>query len=191
MTTENIPLLLGVTGATGTHAATILVEKSPWPVALIASRIGKAVYAHEGGAFAELEKAAAATYDNESLFAPVASGSVPTVGMVILPCTTSTLAQIAGGQGDTLITRAAHCHLKERRPLILCVRETPWTAIDFENARRVSEAGGIVMPLSPPFYMETERPPETVTMTDLLTAFVDRVLALLGKPPERTWEDQC
>ena len=96
MTTENIPLLLGVTGATGTHAATILVEKSPWPVALIASRVGKAVYAHEGGAFADLEKAATATYDNESLFAPVASGSVPTVGMVILPCTTSTLAQIAG-----------------------------------------------------------------------------------------------
>ncbi len=184
-------LILGVTGATGAYAARLFMARSPWPVALVASRQGRAVYAHECGDMSELEKAAAVVYDDEDLFAPIASGSVPTVGMVVLPCTTHSLARIAAGMADTLLTRAAHCHLKERRRLILCVRETPWTAIDFENARRVSEAGGIVMPLSPPFYMEARRDPATVTMVTLLTDFVDRVLALLGHGAAETWEDRA
>jgi len=113
------------------------------------------------------------------------SGSVPTVGMVILPCSTNTMGKIAAGIGDTLICRAAHCHLKEHRRLVLCVRETPWSLIDCENARTVSAAGGIVMPLSPPFYA-AGREPETVTMLELLTVFVDRVLAVLGHPRRAT-----
>ena len=184
-------LVLGVTGATGSHAARLLIARSPWPVALVASRCGRDVYTYECGDIAELEAAAADVHDDSDLFAPISSGSVPTAGMVVLPCTTNTLARIAAGMGDTLIARAAHCHLKERRPLILCVRETPWTAIDFENARRVTEAGGTVMPLSPPFYMTTRRAPETITMSELLGAFVDRVLTMLGQPAATTWEDLC
>ncbi len=108
--------------------------------------------------------------------------------MVVLPCSTNTLAKIAGGIADSLITRAAHCHLKEHRKLVLCVRESPWTLIDLDNARKVAAAGGIIMPLSPPFYMAAGRDPDTVTMTELLGAYVDRVLAVLGHPAETDWE---
>ncbi|MBL7077656.1 MAG: UbiX family flavin prenyltransferase [Kiritimatiellae bacterium] len=184
-------LVLAVTGATGTYAASLLAEKSPWPVALICSRMGEAVYAHECGPIDALSAQAAVTYAEDDCFAPVASGSVPTVGMVVLPCTTGTLGKIASGMGDTLITRAAHCHLKEKRPLVLCVRETPWTSIDFENARRITEAGGIVMPLSPPYYMFARQDPDRVSMRDLLASYVDRVLAALGRPAEKTWGDLC
>ncbi len=191
MSKHDEKLVLGVTGATGTYAASLLLDQSPWPVALITSRYGAAAYEHECEPVANLAARAAVTYADDDGFAPVASGSVATVGMVVLPCTTGTLGKIASGLCDTLITRAAHCHLKERRPLILCVRETPWTAIDFANAERVTTAGGIVMPLSPPYYMFAKRDPDSVSMRDLLARYVERVLAILGRPAEQTWEDLC
>jgi len=180
-------LVLAMTGATGAHAAQILLERSPWPVALVASRQGKDVCSRECGDFEAMAARAATVFEDDDLAAPVSSGSVATVGMVVLPCTTNTLGKIAAGIADSLITRAAHCHLKERRPLILCVRESPWTLIDIENARAVAAAGGIIMPVSPPYYMMMGRSPDAVTLTDLLTAYVDRVLALLGHRPERDW----
>jgi len=181
-------LTLAVTGATGAYAAKLLAARSPWPVALVASEWGRNVYEREVGPFDRLAAEVDAVYDDADLAAPIASGSVPTAGMVVLPCSTNTLGKIAGGIADTLITRAAHCHLKERRKLVLCVRETPWSLIDLDNARTTAAAGAIVMPLSPPFYLETDAPPETVTMHDLLSAFVDRVLAVLGHPAESNWE---
>jgi 4-hydroxy-3-polyprenylbenzoate decarboxylase len=180
-------LVLAVTGATGAHAAQLLLERSPWPVALVASPQGKDVCRRECGDFDALAGRAAAVFEDGDLAAPIASGSVATAGMVVLPCTTNTLGKVACGIGDSLITRAAHCHLKERRPLVLCVRESPWTLIDLENARNVAAAGGIVMPVSPPYYMTIGKSPDTVTMTDLLGAYVDRVLAVLGHPSERDW----
>ena len=181
-------LILGITGATGARAAMHLVDQSPWPVALVATPWGRDVCQREGVDFEALAARAERVFDNDNLAAAIASGSVPTVGMVILPCTTSTLGKIATGIADTLLTRAAHCHLKEQRKLILCVRESPWSGIDFENAARISASGGIVMPLSPPYYMFGGRPPETVTMDDLLGEFAARVLALLGHKAASDWE---
>lgn len=181
-------LVLAITGATGAHAARILTEKSPWPIALVASRYGRDVYERECGPFDQLTGRVDRVYDNDDLSAAIASGSVLTVGMVILPCSVATMGRIAGGIADNLITRAAHCHLKERRKLILCVREAPWTLIDIENASRVTSAGGIIMPISPPFYMTAGRDPDTVTMSELLALFVDRVLAVLGHGSEADWE---
>jgi len=181
-------LVLAVTGATGAAAADALMRQSPWPVTLIASDWGQTVYARECGPFETLAKRAAQVCDNRDLEAAVSSGSVPTVGMVILPCSANSLAKVAAGIGDSLITRAAHCHIKERRPLILCVRESPWGLIDLDNARRVAAAGGIIMPLSPPFYMAGGRPPREITLAELTEAYVDRVLALLGRPAPQTWE---
>lgn len=182
-------LVLAVTGATGARAAEVLVKKSPWPVALVASEWGRKVYERECGPFSALEQMAGEVYDNADLAASISSGSVPTSGMVILPCSTNTLAKIARGLGDTLITRAAHCHLKEGRRLVLCVRESPWTLIDIENARLVAAAGGIVMPMSPPFYMAGGAPLESVTALELLESMVDRILAVLGHGARRTWEE--
>lgn len=182
-------LVLAITGATGVHAAELLAARSPWPVTLVASRWGKDLCAREGVSFEDLSAAADCVLDNADLAATIASGSVPTVGMVVLPCSAGTLGKIAAGLADSLIARAAHCHLKERRKLILCVRESPWSLIDLDNARRVAAAGGIIMPISPPYYMTASRSPQTVTMTELLGAYVDRVLALLGRDADRTWED--
>ncbi len=181
-------LVLAVTGATGAAAARLLTEKSPWPVLLVASEWGRNVYERECGPFADLVERAESVYDDKDLGAAISSGSVGTVGMVVLPCTTNTLAKIAGGVGDTLITRAAHCHLKERRKLVLCVRESPWSTIDCENAARVSSGGGIVMPLSPPFYMSDGRKDDEVSLRDIMEYYVDRVISVLGGDIERTWE---
>lgn len=182
-------LIVGITGASGIHGARLLVEKSPWPVDLIASRWGRNVAGTEYGGIQAIEKHASRVFKTEDLYAPLSSGSVPTAGMVVLPCSAHTLAQIAAGLGDSLITRSAHCQLKEHRPLILCLREAPLTLIDLENARRAAAAGAVIMPVSPPFFMFAGTDPKTVSMDDLLDAYVDRVLALLGKKSDRTWED--
>jgi 4-hydroxy-3-polyprenylbenzoate decarboxylase len=181
-------LVLAVTGATGAATARILIERSPWPVELVMTRHGRIVFEHECGPVSSLESAAAHVHDDADLAASIASGSTSTIGMVVLPCTTNTLAKVAAGLADTLVTRAAHCHLKERRRLVLAVRETPWSTIDFENAARVSAAGGVVMPFSPPYYLVADRPPESVTLRETFELFVDRVLAQFGHAPERTWE---
>lgn len=187
--TDKAHLIVGITGASGIHASRLLVEKSPWPVDLVASRWGRDVAGTECGGIDDLETTAARVFAPDDLYAPVSSGSVPAVGMVVLPCSAHTLAQIAAGLGDSLIPRAAHCQLKEHRPLILCLREAPLTLIDLENARRAAAAGAVIMPMCPPFFMFAGSDPKTVSMDRLLDAFVDRVLALLGRHPTRTWED--
>jgi len=184
-----VNLLLAVTGATGARAADVLVKKSPWPVALVASEWGRKVYQHECGPFAALEQQVGVVYDNGDLAASISSGSVPTAGMVILPCSTNTMAKIAHGLGDTLITRAAHCHLKEGRRLVLCVRESPWTLIDIETARLIAAAGGTIMPMSPPFYMAGGKDLATISALELLESMVDRILAVLGHGAAKTWDE--
>jgi len=181
-------LVLAVTGASGALAAELLMRKSPWPVTLVASNWGKDVFTRECGDFSRLAGLADKVFDDHDLAAPISSGSVPTRGMILLPCTTNTLAKIAHGIADSLITRAAHCHLKESRRLICCVRETPWTLIDLNNAVSVAAAGGTIMPLSPPFFQIGQRDPAAVTMTELLDAYVDRVLSVLGHPAASNWE---
>lgn len=182
-------LIVAMSGASGAYAAEVLLEKSPWPTLLIASRWAREVYAHECGPFDKLAAKASQVFDNEDMLAPPASGSVPMAGMVVIPCSSHTLSSVAAGLGDTLIARAAHCQLKERRPLVLCLRETPLTVIDLENAARTVSAGATLMPLSPPFYMFKGRPADKVTLRELMEAYVDRVLAQVGRPPAATWED--
>lgn len=182
-------LLIAINGASGAYSARSLVAKSPWPVSLIASGWGRKVYERECGPIKEIEDEADAVFEDDDLEAAVSSGSVPTVGMVITPCSCHTLARIAGGLADTLIARAAHCHLKERRKLILCVRETPWTSIDLENAARLTAAGAVIMPISIPYYMFGQRDVHTVSVAEAMEAYTDRVLAVLGHRPATTWKD--
>ncbi|MEN7974018.1 MAG: flavoprotein, partial [Verrucomicrobiota bacterium] len=110
-------LVVAMTGASGALATKLLIEKSQWPVALVASRMGRVVYEQEVGPFSELEALAAKVWDDSDLTAPIASGSVPTAGMVIVPCSTNTLGKVAVGIADSLVTRSAHCQLKEGRRL--------------------------------------------------------------------------
>jgi 4-hydroxy-3-polyprenylbenzoate decarboxylase len=106
--------------------------------------------------------------------AGIASGSYPVHGMVVIPCTTGCLAQIAGGISDTLIERAADVCLKEGRKLILAVRDAPFNRIHLENMLRAQAAGALIFPIIPSFY---HRPR---TIDDLVVQFCCRVLALLG-----------
>jgi len=182
-------LVVGLTGASGALATKLFLERSDWPVSLVVSKMGAAVYEQEVGPLSALKKEAAEVWDDTDLMAPIASGSVLTAGMVLLPCSINSLGKIAAGIADSLITRAAHCHLKEGRKTIFCVREAPWTLMNIRSAESVVLAGGTIMPLSPPFYMTKDQDPNSVSMTEILTHYVDHVLALLGQEARKTWND--
>jgi len=106
--------------------------------------------------------------------AGIASGSFPTAGMVICPCSMGTLASIAGGQSTNLIHRAAEVHLKERRKLIVVPRETPLSIIQLENMKRLSIAGAVILPAMPGFYHNP------LTIHDLIDFMVGRICDQLG-----------
>ncbi len=108
--------------------------------------------------------------------APIASGSHPSDGMIILPCSMGTLAAIALGLADSLIARAADVTLKERRPLILCVRETPFNRIHLRNMSLAAEAGATIFPCIPAFYSHPAGSEE------MARQFAFRVLAHVGLP---------
>ncbi len=108
--------------------------------------------------------------------ASIASGSYPSNGMIVLPCSMGTLATIANGLADSLIARAADVTLKERRPLVLCVRETPFNRIHLRNMTLAAEAGATIFPCIPAFY---NRP---VDSDEMARQFVTRVLAHIGLP---------
>jgi len=118
--------------------------------------------------------------------AKIASGSFPTDGMVVVPCSSGSLGAIASGVNRHLIHRAAEVHLKERRKLILVFRETPYSLVHIENMGIVTRAGAVVLPASPPFYHQPE------TIYELVDAVVVRILDQLGlEHPMETgrWKD--
>ena len=116
--------------------------------------------------------------------ASIASGSYPSDGMIVLPCSMSTLAAIANGLADSLIARAADVTLKERRPLLLCVREAPFNRIHLRNMTLAAEAGAVIYPVIPAFYFKP------VDSTEMARQFVCRVLAHIGlpQPGARMWK---
>jgi 4-hydroxy-3-polyprenylbenzoate decarboxylase len=113
---------------------------------------------------------------NSDIGAAIASGSHPSSGMIILPCSMGTLAAVALGLADSLIARAADVALKERRPLLLCVRETPFNRIHLRNMTLAAEAGATIFPVIPSFYNQP------VESTEMAKQFVYRVLAHIGLP---------
>jgi 4-hydroxy-3-polyprenylbenzoate decarboxylase len=115
-------------------------------------------------------------HSDADIGASVASGSYPSNGMIVLPCSMGTLAAIANGLANGLIARAADVTLKERRPLLLCVRETPFNLIHLRNMTLAAEAGAVIFPVIPAFY---NRP---VDSTEMARQFVYRVLAHIGLP---------
>jgi len=115
-------------------------------------------------------------FGREDWMAPIASGSNPAAAMAICPCTMGTVGAIAAGLADNLIARAADVMLKERRPLVLVPRETPFSAIHLDNLLKLAHAGAVILPPSPGFY---DRPR---AITDLVDFVVARVLDQLGVP---------
>lgn len=125
-------------------------------------------------------------YRNSQVGAPIASGSFRHRGMVVCPCTMSTLGAIANGTGDKLIGRAAEVTLKERRRLLLVTRETPLSLIALRNMVRVAEAGGTIVDANPGFYSRPQ------TVQDMIDFVVARVLDHLEVPHElsRRWGEK-
>jgi 4-hydroxy-3-polyprenylbenzoate decarboxylase len=156
---KNRPFILGVCGASGQIYARwvvkLLLKHFSNPIHVIVSHAAQKIIPDElklDHLWTGLPADKLIIEDESNLENKLASGSFPTEGMMICPCSLNTLGCIAAGISDNLIKRAAQVHLKERRKLVIGVREMPMGVIDIKNMLRISAAGGIVTPISPPFY---------------------------------------
>lgn len=186
------PICIGITGASGAVYAVRLLEvlrAAGRNVHLSISPSGRDVIRQEFNVDLDLEHFDASDlrlrdesstagalqyFHHQDFMAPMASGSFLTAGMVVCPCSGTTLSAVAAGSANNLIHRAAEVHLKERRKLVLVPRETPLSLAHIDNMRRVTEAGGIVLPASPGFYHGAR------SIKDLVDFVVARICDQLG-----------
>jgi len=180
-----MPLILALTGASGAPYGVRLLEvlaRNHVPLWLIVSSHGWRLLKEESGigTLARLRRttggdwSSVTTFEDDDRGAKPASGSQPTAGMVICPCSMGTVSAIAQGSSRSLIERAADVTLKERRKLILVPRETPLSLIHLRNLVQVTEAGATVIPAAPGFYHRPTR------IEELVDFIVQRVLDQLG-----------
>lgn len=172
-------IVVAVTGASGSIYAKVLLDKLSLlkdqieDIALVFSDNAKEVWSVELGN-RDYEKYSFKIYTKNDFNAPFASGSAKYNTLIICPCSMGTMARIASGISNDLITRAADVILKERRKLILIPRDTPLSLIHINTMKTVTEAGGIICPASPSFYSKPK------TFEDLAATVVDRVIDLAG-----------
>src|SRR5437868_6533300 len=176
-------IVIGMSGASGAAYGVEFLKRCPAEEKyLILTRWGRNILKTETGLTPDdLAPFAKKVYATEDLSAPFASGSNPFDAMVIMPCSVATLGKIANGISDTLLTRTAEVALKERRKLILCVRETPLSSIALENALQLSRDGVVIMPVSPAFYLQPK------SLEELTAHFADKVIGILGFPTTAGW----
>jgi 4-hydroxy-3-polyprenylbenzoate decarboxylase len=173
-----VKLVVAIGGASGSIYAKRLLDTlvnvgSDVEIGLVFTQSGNEVWAHELGAVPAYPFK---RYGLRDFRAPFASGSAGWDAMVVIPCSTGGLARIAHGISDDLVGRAADVMLKERRRLVLVVRETPLSVIHLENMLTVTRAGAVVLPATPSFYSKP------TTMDGLVDTVVGRVLDQLGLP---------
>jgi flavin prenyltransferase len=171
-------LVVGITGATGAAYAVKLLARARALGAethLVATPAGVLNVHHELGlARGDLEALADVSHAPGDVGACIASGSFATAAMVVAPCSMKSLAAIAHGLSDNLLTRAADVTLKERRKLLLMVRETPLNLAHLRNMIAATEMGAIIYPPLPAFYLKPQ------SLDEVVAEGVERVLALLG-----------
>jgi 4-hydroxy-3-polyprenylbenzoate decarboxylase len=169
--------VVGVTGASGSiYADRLLMHLKDMghEVHLVLTETGKKVCAFEG--FPGIAARADQVHDNRDFFAPFASGSWRHDGMAILPCSMGSLAKLAHGIGDSLLTRAGDVCLKEKYRLIIVPREAPMSALHLRNQESLALMGAVILPASPAFYHKP------ATIEDLVDTVLARVLDHLGLP---------
>lgn len=197
---EGKTITVGVTGASGAiYAQTILrvldADSRVSHVYVVASDAGLRLISTELGIVAPDAKKLASlltgtpakkfeVLPNRDIGASIASGSAAVDSMVVIPCSAGALGSIASGVSDDLLTRAADVCLKERRKLVLCLRETPLNRIHIENMLRLHDAGALVMPATPAFYYAPK------SIDDVVEQFVFRVLAHLDLPHDEQYHWQ-
>lgn len=172
-------IAIAITGASGSIYAKVLLDKllaikHQWEALDVvmsnnAKEVWKTELGNEGYAGYPVRY-----FDKYDFMAPFASGSARYNIMIVIPCSMGTLGRIAGGISDDLVTRAADVVLKERRKLILVVRDTPYNLVHIRNMETVTLAGGIICPATPSFYSKP------ATLEDVAATVVDRVLDLAG-----------
>ena len=188
------PIAVAITGASGSAYALRLIEcliEAGERVDLMISQAGQIVLKMESdldvpsqpkeaeSVLSDHFKAAAGqlrVFGRQQWMAPVASGSNPPRAMVVCPCTTGTLSAIACGASNDLLERAADVVLKERRRLVLVVRETPFSDIHLENMLKLSRMGAVILPANPGFYHKPQ------SLQDLVDFMAARILDQLGVP---------
>lgn len=183
-------ILIAVTGASGSIYAQLLLEKllqapQQWTeLSVVMSKNAKEVWQTELGN-RDYENYPVSYYDKYDFSAPFASGSANYNIMIVAPCSMGTLGRIASGISDDLVSRAADVILKERRKLIMMVRDTPYNLIHIRNMETVTLAGGIICPASPSYYSKP------TTIQQLAATVADRVLDLAGiKIETYRWGDK-
>lgn len=196
----NKSIILGITGASGAIYAretlrALDADARVERVHLVITEAGMRLLTSELGINAVESKSLPAMitgtsaakiqyHQNKDIGASIASGSFSVDAMVVIPCSAGTLADIACGTAGDLLARSADVCLKERRPLILCLRETPLNRIHLENMLRAQAAGAVIMPAMPSFYHQPK------SIDDLVQQFVYRVLAQIDLPQERAYRWQ-
>ena len=170
-------VIVGVTGASGAIYGYALIQALAGlgvETHAVYTEMGAKVLEYECGVdLAEISRFAK-VHSNQDLFAPLASGSYKTDGMVVAPCSMHTLGALANGGGRDLLTRAADVTLKEGRRLVVVPREAPVTAIHLENMLKLSRAGVMILPASPAFY---HRPH---SLSDIIAFMTGKILDALG-----------
>lgn len=172
-------IVLAITGASGAVYAKVLLDnlmqlKSQWEeLSIVISNNAKEVWHTELGNH-DYSKYPVNYYEKTDFSAPFASGSAKYNIMIVAPCSMGTLGRIANGISDDLVTRAADVILKERRKLILMVRDTPYNLIHIKNMETITLAGGIICPATPSFYSRPN------TIEEVAATVVDRALDLAG-----------
>jgi 4-hydroxy-3-polyprenylbenzoate decarboxylase len=195
--TQKQVVTVGVTGASGAVLAqkTLSLLEADSRVArihLVVTEAGQRLFSEEMGITSGdlkqlpsrlLNRAATKieVLSNKDIGAAIASGSYAVDSMIVVPCSMGTLAAIASGVSDDLVSRAADVMLKENRKLVLCVRDTPFNRIHLENMLRAQQAGAVIMPAIPAFYHRPQ------TIDDLITQYVCRVLAQINLPQENMY----
>ncbi len=167
--------VVGISGASGIVYGTRLLESLPGKKTVIVSRDALKLARLELGLdLGDIHGLADRHYDNDDMEAAIASGSAKFDAMVIAPCSTSTMSKVACGISDNLMTRVASVALKERRKLVLVVREAPLSSIILSNMERLACAGAVIMPACPGFY------PRPKKVDDMVDFVVGRTLDQLG-----------
>ncbi len=189
-------IIIGITGASGAAYARRVMQllaEADVQIHLTVSTYGKRLLFEELGlkrldpdALTSGRGELVTVYNDNDVGAAIASGSFLHDGMIIVPCSSNTLGAIAAGIGDNLLKRAAAVTLKERRRLVLAVRESPASHIDICNMKRLSEAGAIIAPLSPGFYLRPQ------TVDDLVDFMAGKLLDLVNVPHDldTRWEQR-
>ena len=189
MTTNVQKIVLAIGGSSGAIYAKLLMDRlqqmpEQWArVGVVMSGNAKFNWEYELGN-RDYEQYPFDFYDKNDFMAPFASGSARYGTMIVCPCSMGLLGRIAAGVSSDLTTRAADVILKERRKLILVLRETPYSLIHINNMKAVTEAGGIICPATPSYYSKP------ATIEELALTVVDRVLDLAGfDPPTYRWSE--